>query len=202
MGDKKNKGGRPPKSFKREFTEPPKDFKPLGKGNVSNIPENEKKRCDDEALKKTDLDDTDRRILRYLLEYPKISQREIGEWLHISQYAVSNRMNQPRFRKALIEFTCSTEDLLTRAANEAARRLIKLCVSSDDQNAVNAVRIALNRYLKSEVEMTVQPVVVYKSTIQADGSLIQEILKEERLIDVTPKREEVSNGVAEASLSE
>jgi len=88
----------------------------------------------------------------------------------------------------------TTDTHLERAANRAARKLIELIDHPNPMIALAAVKIALTRHLEQLPTMQ-ERIVAYKTTVDPDGKLLQEIVKEEiktNIINVKPEKENAS----------
>jgi hypothetical protein len=126
-------------------------------------------------------------ILKYIECYPNIASRELAKILGFTYGFVRERRRRPALRFALQMALETTDTHLERAANKAARRLIELIDHPNPAISLAAVKIALTRYLENMPSME-DKIVAYRSTIDPDGKLLQEIVKEEirgHIIDAT-----------------
>jgi len=134
----------------------------------------------DQVRDRYELDYVDRTLIKYLIQFPAITQRELGTIVNLTYQAVSVRVNKPAFKAAINDVTGTTEDNLKEAARRASRRLKKLVDHDDPEIAAPFVKMALANHLTQKIDMTVQPVIRYKTTVEADGSLLQEIMDEDK----------------------
>jgi hypothetical protein len=143
---------------------------------------------DDDSLLSSmlDLDNVDRMILQLLLEYPGIKMNRIAKMLGTRENFIRNRAKKPAFKFALQKLQSSTEDLMLTAAKKAAIKLIELIDHPNPLICLGAVKIALARFLKSQ-EPTDEEAIEYKTTIESDGSLLQNVIRrelKENIIDI------------------
>jgi hypothetical protein len=126
-------------------------------------------------------------MLKYSEAYPKMTTKELAKVLGFPYSFVRDRRLRPPFKFALQMALETTDTHLERAANKAARRLIELIDHPNPAISLAAVKIALTRYLENMPSME-DKIVAYRSTIDPDGKLLQEIVKEEirgHIIDAT-----------------
>jgi len=140
------------------------------------------------------LDECDRLLLKYIEAYPSITSKEIAKILGFTYSFVNLRRSRPAFKFALQMAQETTDTHLERAANRAARKLIELIDHPNPMIALAAVKIALTRHLEQLPTMQ-ERIVAYKTTVDPDGKLLQEIVKEEiktNIINVKPEKENAS----------
>lgn len=130
--------------------------------------------------KKGKIDPIDRLLILHLVDHPSATNAELGQLVNMTRQGIHLRRNKPVFREYLIELLGSTESHLKEAAARAAIRLGKLIHSDDETVATQASKIALTNHLTQKIDMTIQPVIRYKTTVEADGSLLQEIMDEDK----------------------
>jgi hypothetical protein len=131
-------------------------------------------------LDKYELDGVDRIMLKQLVQYPNTTQVELGQLVSLTKQAVNARVNKPAFKAALNDVLGSTEEHLKEAARRAARRLKKLVDHDDPEIAAPFVKMALANHLTQKVDLTLQPVVRYKTTVEVDGTLLQQVIDEDK----------------------
>lgn len=138
------------------------------------------------ALSSHELDDVDRKIIKMLLGAKVTPTNEqIGEALGYSRNQIQIRRTREIFVEAMRELEMSTEDHLKEAAARAARRVKKLVDHDDPKIAEPFVKMALHKQLsKTTVDVNLAQKTIYRSTVQVDGTLLQEVLQEE--LDGTP----------------
>lgn len=159
-------------------------------GISKNYIKDHKKKEDDvspEKLKsiadKYELDDNDRFIMKHIIQFPKITNRELGAMLGMHLTGIHARRKKPAFIKAYKDLQDSAGDLLVRAARDAARRLIALVNDPDKNVALKAIRMALTPYLGPQNEMNISvPILkVYDTTVKPDGTLFQQVIEAEAM---------------------
>jgi hypothetical protein len=129
---------------------------------------------------KWDLDGIDSVILKHLVKYPSSSNQDLGDLVGLTERAIRARRAKPEFDRAYKELTATTEAHLKEAARRAASRLKRLVDDEDKDIALAAIKMALSPYInKAQIDMTVTPRTVYRTSIQVDGSLLQEVVAEE-----------------------
>jgi hypothetical protein len=134
-----------------------------------------------------DLDDTDRIILQYILEYPGIKMAKIARILGTRENFIRHRVKKPAFRFALQKIQSTTEDLMVTAAKKAAIKLMELIEHPNPMISLGAVKIALARFVNKTQEPTEEEIIKYKTTIESDGSLLQNVILRElgdKIIDI------------------
>lgn len=140
-----------------------------------------------EVLRKIDvyvaerlLDVVDKQILGLVSQYPSINLTELGKACGMTPSTVSRRMKKPAFREAYDRLTGSTMELLEQNARRAHRRLGALIQHEDKKIALEACKLTLQTYhAQRSLVIETKPTVIYKTTVEADGSLIQNVLEAE-----------------------
>jgi hypothetical protein len=136
-----------------------------------------------------ELDQTDRAILKHLVDYPLIKNTELGKKVGLSANTISKRRKKPAFIKAFADLQSTTDDLLERAQKMAARRLLTFIKDPDKKFALDAMKVALSqRAQKKEVE--VKENIVFQTKVGSQGQLMQEVLvvKNNHTEDTSPKQ--------------
>ena len=92
-------------------------------------------------LEKYELNDNDKRIIQYKLQYPEITHEELSLLLDISREYITRRLNTPIFKKALAElsdnFGADWKKRIIAAKEKASKKLVKLI---DDKNPSISIR--------------------------------------------------------------
>lgn len=136
---------------------------------------------DPDVLFKYSLDAVDEEILRYLLKFNGIKPSEVSKAIGHPHALVRRRMKKPSLRNALKDLQLPLAGLLEDCARQAARRMRQLVNDPDKKIATANIRIALGPYTNSAtLNVNVKPVTRFSTTVQADGTLLQQILEEER----------------------
>lgn len=127
-------------------------------------------------MAKYEIDALDRLMLSHLVKFPKTTLNELAELTGLTKNAVHSRKKKPAFQAAWSDLMGTTNTHLEEAARRAARRLKKLVDHEDPKTAEPFIKMALSNHLGQKLDVTIQPTVTYKTTVQPDGSLIQEVL--------------------------
>ena len=125
-----------------------------------------------------ELDVVDKQILNLISQNMMITCREIADKIGMSFTSVSKRMKKPKFMQAYEEITHTTAQIMEKNAKKAARRIGEFIEDDEKKIAIEACKIALSPYLNQHSHtVTQQNVVVYKTTVQSDGSLLQSVIE-------------------------
>lgn len=136
------------------------------------------------------LEKTDQEILRLVIGYPGIKNKQIAAALQISEQQVIYRLKKPAIQKAIADYNLPTAQLVDDMTRKATRRLMELMDSSDMKLRARACEIALkhlNQYhlhISRKVEEAEQapgaepPMVeVFANTVRDDGELIKRVVQ-------------------------
>lgn len=127
-----------------------------------------------------ELDVIDRQILTLISQDIMLTSRTIAEKIGMSYTAVSKRMKKRGFVLAYENLTQTTAQIMEANAKKAARRLGKLIEDDEKKIALEATKLALSPYLNQHHHTVTQAnVMVYKTTVQPDGSLLQSVIEAE-----------------------
>jgi hypothetical protein len=97
------------------------------------------------------LNDTDKKVLTYCLEYPELKGKEIAKLLNINETHFSEIRNKPAFKKAYKLYTDKAIDIITNSKTEAAITLTKLLKSKNDNVRMNTAKSLLGDLLTTEL---------------------------------------------------
>jgi|GEM_PF-6802925 hypothetical protein len=126
-----------------------------------------------------ELDDFDRLMIKMIASYPDIKSTKLAKIFNTTESFIRLRRKKPAFRLALQKILATTDSLLEEAAQKAARKLIELIDHENPAISLAAVKIALTRHLNSLPDTIKDRIIAYKTSITPDGTLLQEIVKEE-----------------------
>lgn len=128
-----------------------------------------------------ELDSIDNLLLKHLIKYPAATNQSLGDLVGLGERAIRARRSKPEFERAFMELTASTQTHLKEAARRAASRLKRLVDDDDKDIAMQAMKLALSNHLgnKQQVDVTLAPKIVYRTSVQVDGSLLQEVVEAE-----------------------
>lgn len=128
------------------------------------------------------LQDIDREIIRLLVDYPDIKNKDLARVLSTNVHDIASRKGKAIVKKALIELFQTNKDLLVRTQQMALHRLMKLIQSPDESIALRATQIALTPMM-NEYKFGVQDAgiteIIFRSRIGSQGQLMQDIEKVE-----------------------
>lgn len=124
------------------------------------------------------LDEIDRILVKHLIQFPAISQSELGKIVGMTRAGVAFRMKRPAFTKAMNDQLMTTPFLLKSGQEIALRRLIQIIQSGDAKLAIEAAKILLyplvsGRTLDGKDELVKQGI-VFQSRIGASGAVMRE----------------------------
>lgn len=134
-----------------------------------------------------ELDEIDRNIIKYLSIYPEMTSTTLGQILNLNSQTIRNHRNKPAVRYAMQIQQRTTDEILDQCARKAGERLLELI---DDQNplvALAACKLALTKVLKAPDDVQQAAAIIYRTTFAPDGSLVQDIVKEE--LSLLPAKE-------------
>ena len=115
---------------------------------------------------------------------PFLNLTELGRRCGMTPSTVSRRMKKPGFRLSYDLLNRTTQQIMEQNARRAARRLGQLIGHKDEKVALKAIEMALGtNHNRIQVNTVVgaQPALIYKTTVEADGSLIQSVMEAELL---------------------
>lgn len=126
------------------------------------------------------LDQIDKLIIPILLEFPAITNEELGKQVGLSANAVVRRRKRPAFDKAWERAVEPVEDILRRSLAIAARKLLELTKSDDKRIALEAAKVLLGPILnRVSIDHTIhQTVKVFKTEVRSDGALVRSMVEE------------------------
>jgi hypothetical protein len=139
----------------------------------------DKKKPKDEQFDEYKLDNVDKMMLNILLEFPAITNEELGKQVGLLGHAARRRRLRPAFNKALDRALEPVDDILKRALPIAARRLLDLTKSDDKKIALEAAKTLLGPILnRVTVDHNVPKMKVYKTEVRSDGTLVRQLIEE------------------------
>lgn len=128
-----------------------------------------------ELITRYDLDDTDAKLLRYVLDFPDAPMHELAASVGMSRQAADKRTRKPAFLRAKMEMEETCQHHLEKAQRAAARRLLSLIQSKDENIALRAAQAALEPLLsKSTLDVNLPPMITFATRIGEDGGVIRE----------------------------
>ena len=130
------------------------------------------------ALASYKMEDIDREIIRLLVDYPDIKNKDLARVLSTNVEDIQSRKGKAIVKKALIELFQTNKELLVRTQQIALHRLMKLIQSTDESIALRATQIALtpmmNEYKFGQQDGAVTEI-IFRSRIGPQGQLMQDI---------------------------
>lgn len=125
------------------------------------------------------LDNLDRAMINILLEFPAITNEDLGKQVGLKYDATMRRRKRPAFDKAWERAVEPVEDILRRALPIAARRLLELTKCDDKRIAYEAAKTLLGPILnRVTVDHNVQTMKVFKTEVRSDGALVRTMIEE------------------------
>ena len=97
-----------------------------------------------------ELDEVDYKIIRYILEYPSLTDAQIGEFIGYKREQVNARRNKPAFKKAIATYSLKPIEILTSLKPEAAIKMGKHIRSKDERISLKACEDVLGDDLKEK----------------------------------------------------
>lgn len=131
------------------------------------------------------LDNVDKMMLNILLEFPAITNEDLGKQVGLKADMARKRRVRPAFNKALDRALEPVDDILKRALPIAARKMLELTKCDDKKIAFEAAKCLLGPILnRVTVDHNVQKMRVYKTELKSDGTIIRQLVEE--MIDASP----------------
>lgn len=129
-----------------------------------------------------ELDILDKQILKIKSLDPFIDCRTIAKKLGVNFATVSLRLKKPRFKMVWDSIMETTTEAMEKNARKAAQRLSELIGHKNERIALEAIKLALSPWINQHShQISVAPTVTYKTTVQADSTLLQEVVEAEVL---------------------
>lgn len=126
-----------------------------------------------------ELDVVDKQILTLLTNDPFLTLTQLGKRCGMTPSTVSRRMKKPGFRRAYDNLNRTTQEIMEQNARRAARRLGQLIGHEDEKVALKAIEMALgtnHNRIQVNTMVTPQAAVIYRTTVEPDGALIQSVI--------------------------
>ncbi len=141
--------------------------------------EGEIKKAIESLMIEYELDVVDKQILNLLSQDLMLTTRDIAAKVGMTYPSIAKRMKKRGFILAYEYITQTTAQIMENNAKKAARRIGRFIDDEDDKKiALEACKIALSPYLNQHTHVvTQQNVMVYKTTVQPDGSLLQAVIE-------------------------
>jgi hypothetical protein len=137
------------------------------------------KNCENKIKYLYELDDIDRNIIKYLTIYPEMTATTLGQILNLNAQTIRNHRNKPVVRYAMQIQQQTTDEILEECAKKAGRRLLELIADNNPLIALAACKLALTKQMKTPTDVQDTAAIVYRTTFAPDGSLVQDIVREE-----------------------
>lgn len=127
-----------------------------------------------------ELDIIDKEILKMKSLDPLLTTRQIALKLGVHQATIAYRLKKPRFRQVWDSIMETTTQAMERNARRAAQRLYQLIDHKNERIALEAIKLALSPWINQYThQVSIAQDVTYKTTVQPDGSLLQEVIDAE-----------------------
>jgi uncharacterized protein YaiI (UPF0178 family) len=136
------------------------------------------KRAIESLMIEYELDVVDKQILNLLSQDLMLTTRDIAAKVGMTYPSIAKRMKKRGFILAYEHITQTTAQIMENNAKKAARRIGRFIEDDEKKIALEACKIALSPYLNQHTHVvTQQNVMVYKTTVQPDGSLLQAVIE-------------------------
>jgi|GEM_PF-3378220 len=127
-----------------------------------------------------ELDVVDKQILKLKSMDPRLDIRTIAKKVGMHYGTISKRMDKPAFKRAWDAVNESTIEIMERNAKKAAYALGKLIEEDDKKIKLEAIKLSLSPILNNHShQVSVSQEVVYRTTVQPDSSLLQQVIDAE-----------------------
>lgn len=160
--------------------------RPIKQKSPEEIKADVKRVCDE-----MDLDIIDKEILKMKSLDPLLTTRQIAIKLGVHQATIAYRLKKPRFRQVWDSIMETTTQAMERNARRAARRLMELIDHKNPRIALDAIKLALSPWINQySHQVSIAPTVTYQTTVEADGTLLQQVIEAETTDLLESKTEE------------
>lgn len=126
------------------------------------------------------LDEIDKKLLRLKIKYSQISYKDMSDAVGITMPAVQKRIEKPAFKHALEEYNRPRGKLFEDIDRAALKALEGLLSDSDKLIRLKAIEIYMRHIAGPQMvvnnNVQTQVTKVYKTTVQPDGTLLQQVL--------------------------
>lgn len=123
------------------------------------------------------LDEVDHKLLRQLMEYPETTQKELAKMVGFSPSGLKKRIDRPAFKNAMKDIHLKTMDIFLKAQKLAARKLMKLVQSDDEQVALKACGMVMAPLInQATLNVNASVEKVYRVRFGEQGQMYQEVL--------------------------
>lgn len=127
-----------------------------------------------------DLDVIDKEIIKLLSRWPTLNLTELGKACGMTPSTISRRMKKPAFREVYDRITGSAIELLEQNVRRAHHKIGALINHKDEKIALEACKLTLQTYHNQRsLVIETKPAVTYRTTVEADGSLVQNVIEAE-----------------------
>ncbi|WP_276979146.1 hypothetical protein [Flavobacterium filum] len=101
------------------------------------------KKLQDFSLDDFELNETDKQVFKFQLQYPEISQRQLCKLIGVNETQLSRIVNKPAYKKAKAEFDKNWIDILLEGKHKAARKILQLVDNGNPRIALDASKSIL-----------------------------------------------------------
>ena len=123
------------------------------------------------------MDDVDKQILRFKLNYPKMRIAVLAKEVGLSTRQIRRRMEKPAFTKAVQEFNESALDQLKGVQAEAMRTIKTLLRSQNEHIRLAAAKTVLAGLLEHQGQGP-EATITYKVRFGDGGAMFREVMNE------------------------
>ena len=97
----------------------------------------------DFSLDDFELNETDKQVFKFQLQYPEVTQRQLCKLVGINETQLSRVVNKPAYKKAKAEFDKSWIEILLEGKHKAARKILQLVDNGNPRIALDASKSIL-----------------------------------------------------------
>jgi len=97
----------------------------------------------DFSLDDFELNETDKQVFKFQLQYPEVTQRQLCKLVGINETQLSRVVNKPAYKKAKAEFDKNWIEILLEGKHKAARKILQLVDNTNPRIALDASKSIL-----------------------------------------------------------
>ena len=115
----------------------------------------------------------DRKILKFVSEYPDCDLNQLSDWFKISEKQLVRIIQKPAFLRAKQLAARKVDELLTDAQKLGLKRMMKILQEGSDKDAIRAAKVVAD-WKKEIIQQNDNRTVVFKTVIGDSGTLSQQ----------------------------
>jgi len=143
--------------------------------------EEEEKIIDKECaiIRKYELDRLDALMLKYLIEFPSATLKELAKLTGLHLSTCGRRISRDTFQDALAEQQGTTIKMIEKAQRVSALRMIRLANADNDQTALEAGKLLLKPMLGENLNVNMNQRMIFSTQIGEGGRINTETTMKE-----------------------